>query len=143
MKFLKTNKDVTSPQRAYETDAGIDFFIPLDLVLRAGESACVASGIKVIIPTGYCGIFFNKSSIGKKGLLVGAQVVDSSYRGEVHIDIHNVSNESVEIHKNEKIVQMIVLPIYLEKIEQIQQSEFDNYKTERADKGFGSTGRFV
>lgn len=74
LKFTKT-KNVKSPVRGHDTDAGIDFFIPEDFkqtVLKPGEDVLIDSGIKVIIPEGYALIFKEKSGVAtKKKLTIG------------------------------------------------------------------------
>lgn len=145
VKFIKV-RDVKSPNRGTPESAGIDFFVPEEFdkfKLMPGESVMVPSGIKMIIPTGYSGNFYNKSGIGKRGLLVGAQVVDSDYRGEIHLNVHNVSNEEQEILPGQKLVQMLIQPVFLLEPKEISEKEFvENGNTSRGDGGFGSTGLF-
>ena len=143
IKFIKT-RDVKDPHSAFLTSAGIDFFVPNDFektILIPGTSICIPSGIKVIVPKGHAGIFFNKSGIGKKGIHVGAQVVDEDYRGEVHIDIHNVSTFKIfNIEPGQKIIQMLIIPTPYYKISKISEKEFNDDVTARGSGGFGSTG---
>jgi len=140
-------RDVKSPTRAHSTDAGIDFYIPNDfpaLTLEQGESALIPSGIKVEIPFGYAGIFMNKSGVAsKKGLLVGAQVIDTYYDGEVHINIHNVRNFKTTISPGDKIIQLIIFPIVPCAITEVDEKDlYSNFKTEyRGINGFGSSDK--
>ena len=146
LRFAKV-RSVTSPSRANPTDAGIDFFVPNDF--EAGEldpkkSILIPSGIKVEIPFGYMGLFLNKSGIAsKKKLLVGAQVVDTYYSGEVHIDLHNVGEDSILISPGDKIIQMTIVPIVPTSLQEVGEPEL--YKdflldNTRGEGGFGSTG---
>lgn len=149
MLFVKT-RDVKSPKRGTEASAGIDFFVPNDwnnggtLLLEPGKSVNIPSGLKILISSGLAGIFFNKSGIAIQGLQVGACVVDSDYRGEVHLNVHNHSNLSVAISPGQKLVQMLLMPIRLDDPEEIQESMYQAYggETERGSGGFGSTGKF-
>ena len=115
-KFVKV-KEVASPERGTSQSAGIDFFIPNDAFgsygLGPGESLKIPSGIKMIIPEGYCLQFVNKSGWGSKGLFVGACLVDSDYRGEIHLDIHNFSKNAINLTAGMKIVQAILRYQYL------------------------------
>ena len=143
-KFIKT-KEVASPQRGTGQAAGIDFFIPNDAFeeysLAPGEALKIPSGIKMIIPEGYCLQFVNKSGWGSKGLFVGACLVDSDYRGEVHLDIHNFSKNHIKLSGGLKIVQAILLPVPNLNPTEIEYEEFSVYEnTERGAGGFGSTG---
>lgn len=142
-------RSVKSPSKGTDGSAGYDFFIPYDLPdllttisLAPGESINIPSGIKVVIPPTYAGIFFNKSSIGIKGLLVGACVVDSDYRGEVHLNVHNVSNKPVELSPGQKLVQMLVLPYHSAPMVELDNEYYDQTysNTTRGSGGFGSTG---
>lgn len=145
MKFIKC-REVKSPARGTPESAGLDFFIPQNeydesIVIRPGESVNIPSGIKMIIPKGKAGIFFNKSGVGVKGVIVGACVVDSDYRGEVHLNVHNVSNEEVEFRPGQKLVQMLLIDVDLVSPEEITKEEFTKESnTIRGSGGFGSTG---
>ena len=98
LKVFKT-RDVKTPERSGR-NAGFDFFIPNDIdhdpvlggfYINPQSHQSIPSGIKVNVPEGYALVAFNKSGIAtKKGLQVGACVVDCGYQGEVHIHLTNV-----------------------------------------------------
>ena len=137
-------RDVKLPERGTDSSAGIDFFVPNDykeLYLSPGDSVKRPSGIKRILETGKVGIFMNKSSHGSQGLQVGACVVDSDYRGEVHLNVHNIGNKDFKIYPGMKIVQMLVQSVDLCDISVISDDEFNAHlNTQRGSGGFGSTG---
>lgn len=141
--YIKT-KEVKDPVRGHETDAGIDFFIPNDfqpLILKPNEDVLIDAGIKVIIPKGYALIFKEKSGVAtKKKLTIGASVVDSDYRGVVHLHLFNNGKENVAIGPGDKITQGIIVPISLCTPRIISEEEYNSYTTERGEGGFGSTG---
>lgn len=144
MQFIKV-RDVKTPARGTNESAGLDFFIPEDVpatVLRPGESINIPSGIKMILPAGKAGVFMNKSGVGKYGILVGACVVDSDYRGEVHLNVVNTTqNLLYRISPGKKLVQMVVLDVDLSMPQEITQTQFDLQSiTQRGTGGFGSTG---
>ncbi len=143
LKYTKV-KDVKDPVRAHATDAGIDFFVPDDfgsIILSPGEDVLIGSGIKVIVPKGYALIFKEKSGVAvKKKLTIGAAVVDSDYRGEVHFHLFNNGTTDVSIEHGDKIIQGLLVPIALDELELISNNDYDLYETERAEGGFGSTG---
>lgn len=170
LKFTKV-RNVKSPCRAHPTDAGIDFFIPEDLtketidekteltrssvmlnidngfvksmILEPKQSVLIPSGIKVKVPDGYMLQFNNKSGVAsKKGLIVGASVVDVGYEGECHIDVHNVSSRSQVINAGDKIVQAILIPVSFAMPEEVASVEelYAGSKSERGEGGFGSSG---
>jgi len=143
MKIFIT-RDVKTPQRGTEEAAGLDFFVPNDFSavhLEPGRSIKIPSGIKMILPKGKVGIFMNKSSHGSKGLFVGACVVDSDYRGEVHLDLHNVGLDDFIIKPGMKITQMLIQKVDVEPFETLSEEAFNlTLNTARGSGGFGSTG---
>lgn len=143
LKYCKI-KDVKQPLRAHRFDAGIDFFIPNDvedITIGPGQNMCIPSGIKVEVPEGYALIAFNKSGIAsKRNLIVGAEVIDPGYSGEIHIDIHNIGNDAEQIKAGSKIVQFILVPVlHFQLIEEKEDNLYGGW-SERGSGGFGSTG---
>lgn len=138
--YQKT-RSVKNPEKAHSTDAGIDFFIPEDfpqMRLFPGESILIPSGIIIELPENHMGLFLNKSGIAsQKCLLVGAQVIDEKYRGEVHIDLHNVGNQEIILEPGMKIVQLVIVPIWDGQPKQVESIDTE---TDRGTCGFGSTG---
>lgn len=144
MKFVKV-RPVKSPKKSMGEAAGIDFFVPDDFeetVLSPGESISIPSGIRMAIPTGWAGVFFNRSSVGSQSILIGAQVVDSDYRGEVHLSVCNCSaGTQYIITPGQKLVQMLILPVPHIHLDEVTKEHFLSLpKTTREDRGFGSTG---
>lgn len=146
MKIIKT-RDVKTPSRGTSGSAGFDWYVPNDMeweskIVRPGESILIDSGIKARVPDGFMLCAFNKSGIAtKRGLQVGACVVDSDYTGNIHLHVANVSNKDSQIIRGEKLVQFILVPVSLQDIEVVDQQElFADFQTERGDGGFGSTG---
>lgn len=137
-------REVKTPTRGTSNSAGIDLYLPDNYIsvptpIEPGESLFIPSGIKVRIPDGYALIAFNKSGVAvKQGFHVGAQVIDSDYDGEVHINVTNVSGDVQTIVPKQKIIQLILLPIILAEVEEL--SELPSRDTERGEGGFGSTG---
>ena len=145
MKIAKI-RDVKTPTRGTSGSAGLDFYIPNDMVwdgktLMPGESVVIPSGIIANVPSGYALIAFNKSGIAtKKGLQVGACVIDEDYQGEIHIHLTNISRSACHLLCGEKIVQFLLIPICYTEIEEVEQSELFAQTTKRGTGAFGSTG---
>lgn len=162
-KYIKT-RNVQTPSRANDTDSGLDFFVPNDLqevkitgyetqklhsvsgdqwiILLPWEGALIPSGIKLCIETWYDLVFENKSGIAtKQSLIVGAKVVDSSYRGEVHLHMINVGKEITVIKLWQKIAQWIIREVKLFTPLEITEDEFSELSnTDRWVGWFGSSG---
>ena len=142
MKYTKT-KEVRSPNRGTPGSAGIDFYIPVgfDQKIDPGCSALVPTGIKVNIPNGTMLQVCNKSSIAvKKGLLVGAEIIDFDYQGEIFINVWNVSNSTVILSSGSKLAQLILVPILFPVLERVQEKNLYEEVTSRGDGALGSTG---
>lgn len=137
-------RDVKTPARGNAVAAGIDFFVPNDAsshTLLPGQNALIPSGIKMEVPQGFALIAFNKSGIAaKKGLQVGACVIDEDYQGEVHLDMHNISDKTVTIEPGDKIVQFLLIKVDNCSVEEVPAEELHTVATERGAGGFGSTG---
>ena len=142
--FTKTT-DVKSPVRGHDTDAGIDFFVPEDfgaVTLEPGQDILIDAGIRVVVPKGYALIFKEKSGIAtKRKLTIGASVVDSDYRGNVHFHSFNNGTELQMIEAGDKITQGLIVPVSLCQAEEVSSEVYEEYcNTERGEGGFGSTG---
>ncbi len=143
-KKLKPTKDL---ERGTKLSAGIDMFIPYDFtpyVLIPGESILIPSGIKVKIPHGYALQANNKSSIAtQKKLIVGAELVDEDYQGEIGIHLINVGQSRVQLEPGMKIVQWVLIKVSYDMPEPVENEEelYGNIVTERGSGGFGSTGK--
>jgi dUTP pyrophosphatase len=79
----------------------------------------------------------DRSSMAARGLACTGGVIDAGYRGEILIVMTNLSDATVELQAGEKIAQMIPVPVLTGKVEVVGDLE----NSERAAKGFGSSGR--
>lgn len=122
-----------NPLRVHENDAGADVYMPYDCTLQPGEIVKVPLGFGLILPDGYAGFVFPRSSMAEKGLTCELPPVDSGYRGEIHAIISNVSNKVQTIHKKTRVGQLVITPII------IADFVFDLGK-ERGTDAFGSSG---
>jgi dTMP kinase len=126
------------PTRAHQNDAGLDLYANDNYSLLPGGKKLINTGVKMAIPKGFAGFIWDKSGLAGEGLHTMGGVIDSGYRGEILINIINLSQDIINIARGQKIAQIII-----QKIEspEIQETKIDD-KTERGDKGFGSTGKF-
>ena len=135
-----------TPIRGTAGSAGIDFFVPDDYpanlcVIDPGDRYFIPSGIKANVPEGYALIAMNKSGVSmKKGLMVGACVVDSDYQGEIHLHLINASNKPVTIEPGDKLVQFLLIPVKHCAVAVVDVDELFDEETTRGSGGFGSTG---
>jgi len=145
MKLAKI-RNVKTPVRGTNGSAGIDFYVPDDYpsnlcAIEPGDRFFIPSGIKANVPDGFALIAMNKSGVAmKKGLMVGACVVDSDYQGEIHLHLINASNKTVTIEPGDKLTQFLLVPVNHCLVEIVNEDDLFNEETARGSGGFGSTG---
>ena len=125
------------PEFAHKTDAGADLRSPICATVPARGSVVIDTGVHVEIPEGYVGMLKSKSGLNVKHNLIGEGVCDSGYSGSIRVKLYNLGNEDYQIHRGDKIIQLVIMPCgYCEftEVEQFADSE-------RGNGGFGSTGR--
>lgn len=130
------------PTRGSEYSAGYDLYAATSYAIhiKPHTTVKVGTGLAIEIPHGYFGAIFARSGLATKHGIRPANavgVVDEDYRGECIVALHNDTDYEMTIEPHERIAQLVVLP-YLP----IQFNEVEELtETERADKGFGSTGK--
>ncbi len=143
IKFVKKRENAVAPVRATSDSAGVDLYacIEKDVILKAGQSLLVPTGIAIELPSSDMAAFiFARSGLSTKfgvALANGVGVVDSDYRGEIYVGLRNFSSEDYTIKKNERIAQMVVMPIFALPFVEVDKLS----STTRGEGGFGSTGR--
>lgn len=125
------------PTRAMNGDAGLDVYTPEKFVILPQSHAKISLGWKCQFDEGWVLLVFNKSGRAVNfGLDKGAEVIDSSYRGEVHIHLFNHSFKTVTFEPGEKIAQVLLMPVWTGNPVEGKV----NNDTDRGAGGFGSTG---
>lgn len=128
---------VQDPNRATSGSGGFDLYSTMRVDIPPGCNAKIGTGIKMAIPEGWVGIICPRSGVAAKSRVVpGARIIDSDYRGEIFIDLHNRGQDVFEVLKGERYVQIIFVPVntnleYVDTLDDV---------TERGAGGFGSTG---
>lgn len=122
--------------------AGADLYACLenDLVIAPGDSAFVPTGLAMEIPKGYAGLIYARSGLAcKRGLAPANKVgvVDSDYRGEFMVVLHNHGKITQTVCHGERIAQLLITPVITPGFV-ISDSLED---TDRSVGGFGSTGK--
>lgn len=142
IKFKKLTDRAVTPTKAHPEDAGYDLYACMnyDMVfIPPHQTLMVTTDIAVAIPEGYFGGIYPRSGLAsKKGLRPAncTGIIDSSYRGNVIVALHNDSDIEQYIQNRERIAQLIVQP-YLQ-FDFTEVDELDD--TERGEGGFGSSG---
>lgn len=143
IKIQKLKENAIIPTRATGGSAGIDLHACIDspVTIEAGQRVTVPTGIAVALPSNQYGLFiFARSGLGIKygiSLSNGVGVVDSDYRGEICVGLQNSSNKSYTVAPNDRIAQMVVMPVCTPNITEVTALD----DTARSTGGFGSTGK--
>ena len=122
--------------------AGADLYACLeqDVTILPGETAFIPTGLAMELPRGYAGLIYARSGLAcKRGLAPANKVgvVDSDYRGEFLVALHNHGKEAQTVSAGERIAQLVITPVLIpEYVEAESLSE-----TSRGSGGFGSTGK--
>ena len=142
VKVKKLRDNARLPVYSTAFSAGADLCACLDgpVTLAPGETRLISIGISMEIPEGYAGLVFARSGLATKRSLAPANkvgVIDSDYRGEFFVPLHNHGTVPQTIEDGERIAQMILTPYLTAKF--VEASELSD--TVRGEGGFGSTGR--
>lgn len=142
LEIKKLRENAVLPLRATEGSAGYDLCAALEepVTLAPGETKPVPTGLAVAIPKGYGGFLFARSGLAVKHGIAPANcvgVIDSDYRGEVLIGLHNHGNAPYIIQPGERVGQLVLLAVALPEVAECEALT----ETRRGTGGFGSTGR--
>lgn len=141
--FKKLNENAIVPTYGSQFSAGADLYACTNgeiVEFAPGETKLIKTGIAMEIPEGYAGLIYARSGIAnKRGLAPSNKVgvVDSDYRGEIMVSLHNHSLVEQSITDGERIAQMVIAPFL--KVEYTEVDELT--ETVRGEGGFGSTGK--
>jgi len=129
------------PTYGTEFSAGADIYALLDepITINPGETKMIHTGLALAIPEGLVGLNFARSGMAAKRGLAPANkvgVIDSDYRGEVMVALHNHGDVSQTIENGERVAQMVFVPYYTAEFELKDELS----ETLRGEGGFGSTG---
>ena len=122
--------------------AGADLYACLEepVTIAPGATAFITTGIALEVPVGCAGLVYARSGIAcKRGLAPANKVgvVDSDYRGEIMVALHNHGESAQTIEHGERIAQFIITPVLTPAYEVVQELS----DTARNTGGFGSTGK--
>lgn len=137
--FRRLQSNAIQPSHGSQWAAGYDLYSCGFSIIEPHTTLKIGTGIAMEIPEGYFGAIFARSGLATKRGLRPANcvgVVDSDYRGEIIIALHNDSDFPQEVSEGERIAQIVIIP-YLP----VDFTEVDNLSsTARGEGGFGSTG---
>ena len=143
VKIKKLRADAKLPTYGTANSAGADLYACLDgdsIWIAPGETVFVHTGLSLEIPEGLVGLVYARSGLASKRGLAPANkvgVVDSDYRGEIIISLHNHSALPQTVENGERVAQIVFTPYVAARFEEVTLLG----ETQRGDGGFGSTGK--
>ncbi len=141
VRIKKLRENAVVPTYGSEFAAGADLYAAVEeaVTIEANETKLIPTGLAMEIPVGYAGLVYARSGLASKRGLAPANkvgVIDSDYRGEVMVALHNHGTKAQTIEMGERIAQMVIAPYVTANF--ILSDSLDD--TVRGEGGFGSTG---
>ena len=119
-------------------DAGMDLHAVEDVSLAPGETKLVPTGLAIELPPGYEAQIRPRSGLALKYSITlpnSPATIDPGYRGELRVILLNLGRNSFEIHRGDRIAQMVI-----SRYEAVEWEEGDLAASARGAGGFGSSG---
>jgi len=140
----KLNSKAQLPKYKTSGSSGMDLMASIEnpIKIEPQESALIATGISIAIPEGTEVQIRPRSGLAAKfsiSVLNTPGTIDSDYRGEIKIILFNHGKEEFTINNNDRVAQMVLMPILKAEFEEVE----DLPETLRGSEGFGSTGKWV
>ena len=142
IRVKKLNPNAMLPTYGSTEAAGADLYACLDaeVTIGAGETVFIPTGLALEVPKGCAGLIYARSSLGTKRGLAPANkvgVIDSDYRGEFIVALHNHGEQPQTIGYGERIAQLVITPVFTPGFTEVAELS----DTQRGVGGFGSTGK--
>lgn len=125
------------PTRAHDTDAGLDLYSPIATKIPDYGARIIDTGVHVQLPPGTAGLLVSKSGLNTKHNITSTGLIDEGYTGSICVKLYNHGSEAYSVRRGDKITQLVVIDV--EHMTPYVVTDFD--KSDRGDKGFGSSGR--
>ncbi len=138
----KLREGAMLPKRETIGSAGYDLCCLCEepITVSPNERKLIPTGIAVEIPVGTVGLVYSRSGLSlKHGIHMANDVgvIDSDYRGELKVPVHNRSDVTYTVNNGDRIAQLVITPILTPEIEETDELS----ETVRGEGGFGSTGK--
>ena len=142
VKVKKIRANAILPTYGSAQAAGADLYACLELPVQIcpGETAFIPTGLAMELPEGFAGLIYARSGLAcKRGLAPANKVgvIDSDYRGEFIVALHNHGNATQTVSHGERIAQLVIAPVFTPGFYEAEELS----DTQRAAGGFGSTGK--
>ena len=137
----KLREGAKLPTFGSQQAAGADLYACLEesVTIQPGQTAFIPTGLAMALPEGYVGLICARSGMACKMGLAPANkvgVIDSDYRGEFIVALHNHGREPRTVTHGDRIAQLVVVPV----LHPVYEEAMELSETIRGAGGFGSTG---
>ena len=141
LKITRMEHNKHLPEYKTEGASGMDLYAAIDkeITIKPLERVLIPTGIKIELPVEYEAQVRARSGLSIKHgitLINAIGTIDSDYRGEICVGLVNISNEEYTINPEDRIAQLVIMPIEKAQIEVTDELS----DSERGEGGFGSTG---
>jgi len=142
VKVKKLRENAILPTYGSACAAGADLYACLDsdVTIAPGETVFIPTGLSMELPQGTAGLIYARSGLAcKRGLAPANKVgvIDSDYRGEFIVALHNHGKETQTLSHGERIAQLVITPVLTPGF--VEADALSD--TSRGSGGFGSTGK--
>lgn len=137
---IKMDGDLEIPAKQHSGDAGFDIKATETKTIPSGHTEVFNTGIHIEVPQGYVTFIFARSGLSfKRGITLSNAigVIDSGYRGEIKLNLINLSREDQTINKGDRIAQAVV--VKLPDVQFVKADALSPSSDGRNEQGFGST----
>ena len=142
LKIKKLSPNAILPTYGSAGAAGADLYALPEgdpITINPGETVFIHTGLSMAIPEGYVGLNFARSGLASKQGLAPANkvgVIDSDYRGELMVALHNHGSVPRTVLPGDRVAQFLIMPVTVAQFTEVDSLD----DTERGSGGFGSTG---
>lgn len=139
-KLVNTDNPIFEPTRKHPNDGGADLRARIESSILLHPERClkIPTGVAVEIPEGFVGLVQPRSGASIEGKVAITGTIDSDYRGEISMNIYNLTDRTLIIEPEERLAQLVVVPCLIASFFRVSELS----ETDRGENGFGSTGRF-
>ena len=140
VKILRPGATLPAYGTAEAAGADLTACLEAPVTIEAGSTAFIPTGIALEVPVGCAGLVYARSGMACKQGLAPANkvgVIDSDYRGEIMVALHNQSGSARSIEPGQRIAQLLITPVLTPAYEEAATLS----DTARDAGGFGSTGK--
>ena len=143
IKFMKLTNTAKTPFKSTKYSAGYDLSADINapILIKPHTTVKIGTGVAIETPEGYFAAVYARSGIATKEGLRPANccgIIDSDYRNEIIVALHNDSDETRLVEPGQRIAQLVFQQYLNKELEEVTSRS----DTERGLNGFGSSGKF-